>query len=157
MPAFLSLFEGNKLNVAVLADFAVGGKSQIERIRKSKLLSDERILLVSSFTGTAEADVEDLLGEDIYSALVNAAFDLPEPQKITAAKLAGVTGVTRIVKKVETLFKVMPPTIKEFDHLSPALVLLSGPHYLADTSPATAAALQRFEKFFETVNSFLPK
>jgi predicted ATP-dependent endonuclease of OLD family len=157
VPAFLSLFGGNKLNVAILADFAVGNKSQIERIRKSELLAEERILLVSTFTETAEADIEDLIGEDIYPALVNEAFALPESHKITKTKLAAVTNTPRLLKKVETLFRLMPPDVEEFDHYQPALALIRERKYLEGDSAEVRAALERFEKVFAAVNAFLPK
>lgn len=50
--AFMSLLYGNKLNVAVLTDFARGQKKKVDDLRKSKLLSESRILTINDFTGT---------------------------------------------------------------------------------------------------------
>ena len=71
--------------------------------------------------GFAEADVEDLFHSELYLDIVNQAFDLQGANKLTIAKLdAAAPSVNRLIKRVETAFRLMPPNIPEFDHFAPA-------------------------------------
>ena len=74
--AFMSLLYGNKLNVAILADFAKGQKKKIEELKKSQLLNEARVITAERYTGTEEADIEDLIGRDGYISLVTQAYGL---------------------------------------------------------------------------------
>jgi predicted ATPase len=65
VPAFVSLFGGNRLHIAVLTDFAAGQKRRIDEIRRSQLLRAGHVLSADTYTGQSEADVEDLLGAEI--------------------------------------------------------------------------------------------
>lgn len=147
--AFMSLLYGNKLNVAVLTDFAKGQKKKVEDLRQSKLLSGSSILTVNAYTGTEEADTEDLIGRDGYVALVEHAYD------IKGLKL--LDHVTdRIVKDVESAFRVLPPGTPEFDHFSPSSFLIENPAVLK-TLPGYDDALNRFERLFKDLNILLKK
>lgn len=153
--AFLSLFAGNKLHVAVLTDYASGQKSKIEQLKASKLLKTGHVLLATNFSGTSEADVEDLLGDDLYLELVNNALELDGKKPITAADLKN-TGEksVRIVKRVEAAARLRPE-LPEFDHYTPSWWLIQNPQFLSKDTPALTAALDRFETLFKAVNSLL--
>jgi hypothetical protein len=45
-------------------------------LRRSKILEDSRIFTTSDFCSPAEADIEDLLGEELYLKIVNATYQL---------------------------------------------------------------------------------
>src|SRR6202035_6042263 len=60
--AFLSLFGGNKLHVAVLLDYAKGQKAKVDQIKQSKLLQEGHVFAVTDFVSQDEGDIEDLLG-----------------------------------------------------------------------------------------------
>ncbi len=62
IPAFLSLFGGQKLHIATLIDYAAGQKGQIDKIRRNKLLQDGHVFTADAIAGQAEADVEDIIG-----------------------------------------------------------------------------------------------
>jgi len=85
--AFLSLFGGNKLHVAVLLDYAKGQKAKVDQIKQSKLLQDGHVFTVTDFIPQAEGDIEDLLGTELYVRIVNAAYGQQlEPAKILSLR-----------------------------------------------------------------------
>ena len=153
--AFLSLFGGNKLHVAVLTDYAAGQKTKVEQLKASKLLKTGHVLLATTFAGTAEADVEDLLGDELYLELVNKALEIEAKKPITSAdlKAAGEKSM-RIVKRVEAAARLRPE-LPEFDHYFPSCWLIQNPQFLAKDSPPLYAAMDRFEVLFKAVNSLL--
>ena len=120
--AFMSLLYGNKLNVAVLTDFAKGQKKKIDDLRRLKLLNEAQIL-TANYTGTGEADIEDLIGRDGYIALVKQAY------KLETLKVAS-PGTERVVKDVEDAFRLLPPGTPEFDHFFPSSFLIENPAVL---------------------------
>jgi hypothetical protein len=146
--AFMSLLYGNKLNVAVLTDFAKGQKKKIDDLKKLKLLSEAQILTANTYTGKGEADIEDLIGREGYIALVKQAYKL---QALTVAS----TGAERVVKDVEDAFRLLPPSTLEFDHFFPSSFLVENPAVLTSL-PSYKEALDRFEKLFKDLNALLP-
>ena len=146
--AFMSLMYGNRLNVAVLTDFAKGQKKKIDDLKKLRLLSEAQILTANTYTGTGEADIEDLIGRDGYIALAKQAYKLP------ALKIAS-PGTERVVKDVEDAFRLLPPSAPEFDHFFPSSFLIENPALLKSL-PNHKEALDRFEKLFADLNALLP-
>jgi predicted ATP-dependent endonuclease of OLD family len=145
--AFMSLLYGNKMNVAVLTDFAKGQKKKVDDLRKSKLLSESRILTVNTYTATEEADTEDMIGRDGYIALIKQAYGLK------SLKL-GEKPTERVVKDVEDAFRLLPPDTAEFDHFFPSSFLIENPTALK-ALPGYEDALNRFEQLFKALNTFL--
>lgn len=151
--AFVSLFGGNKLHVAALIDYANGQKNNVEKLRKSQLLRDGHVLLATDFCGQAEADTEDLLGEDLFLELVNGAYGIAKAQKLSAGSLpAGPGANLRVVPKVEAAMKLVP-SAKEFDHFQQASWLIQNPTAL--DAARHAAAFDRFEQLFVALNKLL--
>ena len=64
------------LNVAVLIDFQKKDHQSIENLYKSKLLKQQQVMTFVDFTGTGEADIEDMFDPDFYLKLVNCEFGL---------------------------------------------------------------------------------
>lgn len=147
--AFMSLFGGNKLHVAVLMDFASGQKKKVEDLRRSQLLRQGHVFTVEKYAGQAEADIEDVLGGALYVDLVNGCYGLKGKQVVTAP----ATG-TRIVKHVEDHFRTLAD-IPEFDHFTPASYFME--HRTAFLKNATGVddALGRFEQLFAELNALL--
>jgi energy-coupling factor transporter ATP-binding protein EcfA2 len=152
--AFLSLFGGNNLHVAVLVDYAKGQKKKVDQIKESKLLQDGHVFTITDFIQQDEGDVEDLFGAELYIKLVNAAYSQQlEPAKV----LALAPDTPRLIRKVEAAFKVLPLGAPEFDHYGPAAWLIENPKELrAKTTPVTEA-LDRFEELFGRLNALLPR
>lgn len=152
IPAFLSLFAGNRLHIAVLTDFAEGQKRRIRDLRASKLLKDGHVLTAEMYAGgQAEADIEDLLGREFYIGLVQQAYNLSNQQSLPS--LAPTTVPQRVVKEVEEYFRSLPATVAEFDHYTPSEYLTrQGATF---TLPGVEIALDRFENLFRDFNAML--
>ncbi len=150
---FMTLFGGNRLNVAILTDYKPGDKTKIRDLRESKLLRDGHLLTADMFvTGKTEADTEDIIGREMYVALVNAAYELKTNQAIPVAAKAG--SPERVVAEIEDHFRSLPDTVPEFDHFRPSAFLVESG--TGATLPGIAGALDRFEALFTEVNKLLP-
>lgn len=149
--SFLSLFGAHHLHVAVLTDFADGEKSEVRSLRQRGLLRDGHVLTADMFVDQSEADVEDLLGRPLYVDIVNKLYKLSGPKRMKATRPKDAPA--RVVKEVEEHLKLLPD-LPEFNHLPPATFLLENRDAFA-SAPGIEEALDRFEKLFETLNSFL--
>jgi hypothetical protein len=101
--------------------------------------------------GATEADVEDILGRDLYIRVVNAAYRLKATQRIHAKR--PVDAPARVVEEVNQHFRNLPPEVPEFNHFAPAAYLLANASSF-DGKPLEAA-LDHFEKLFMLLNSLL--
>ena len=152
---FVSLFAGKDLHVAVLTDFAHGAKGKVNRIRESDILRVGHVYTVADFVDAPEADIEEIFDSEIYAEIVNRSYALPESYRVTTEKLDQDTSTTRLVKKVEAMFNIMPESIPVFDHFTPAAWLIRNPHMLTAESEAVRRTLAVAEQIFETFNSLL--
>jgi predicted ATP-dependent endonuclease of OLD family len=148
--AFMSLFNANKLNVAVLTDLAKGQKKKIEDLRRSTLLREGHVLSAEKYTSQEEADIEDIIGADNYAYLVNACYALSDTQKIQPNE----TGA-RIAKTVEDHFRTLAPEFPEYDHFKPSLFLIENKKAVIEKMPDLPNALDRFERLFNDLNALL--
>jgi len=151
--AFMSLFGGNDLHCAVLCDFADGGKKEVEKLRRSDLMRADHILTVDMYTDKPQADIEDMIGNAGYVALVNAACALTGPTAIPASNADGTPIEGRIVKHVELLLPVPKSGQADFNHTMPADWLVR--HSINYTLTDEAAAMDRFERLFADLNKLL--
>lgn len=155
MMPFISLFSGKGLRIAVLTDFAHGVKSKVERMRNTNILMPNHFFTFADFTDKSEADVEDIFEPDVYADIVNRGFELQAPHCITKEKLNKNRSTTRLVKKVEALFRMMPSSIPEFDHYTPAAWLIRNPEILVAESQRTDQTLSVAENIFKALNKIL--
>lgn len=154
--AFLSLFGGNGLHVAVLSDFAKGQKGTVERLRRSELLKSGHVFTMADFCGQEEADVEDLLAPELFVELINSTYSLPDPQKLSVDKLiAADPSTVRNVKKAEAYFRSLPPDAPEFSHYIPAFWLIQNSKFLIKKTKHIDTTLDRFEQVFEAINKLI--
>lgn len=152
IPAFLSLFSGSELDIAVFTDVGTGSKKRVRSLRESHLLKSGRVLSADMYAGQAEADIEDLLGRDFYTDLVRQAFDLAATEQLPATRPADAP--IRVVQETERHFRTLPPTKPEFDHYRPAEFLMQAG--LQKSYSGLDHALTRFEKLFADLNALLP-
>lgn len=143
---FARLFGGNRINVAVLSDIANGDKTKIENLKKAEILKAGHFYTCADFTNQAESDVEDLFDADLFVELLNKAYTPPAANVVTKDALMAAAPTTRIVKKAEALFKLMPATVAEFDHFRTSRWLLENPSALDADTPTVQATLDRFEE-----------
>ncbi len=156
MHAFVSLFGGNHLDVAVLSDFSRGDAKKLEDLRRSQILSAGKIRTVADFVERDEADIEDLFEPALFVDIVNSAYDLPPNHKLTPETLASAdTHTQRQVKQAEAAFRVMPDTIPVYDHFTPAAWLLRNLDILDRDTQEVNQTLGRAEKVFLAFNELL--
>jgi hypothetical protein len=150
--AFMSLFGGNRLHVAVLTDLASGQKKKVEELRRSQLLREGHVLTVDTYAGQSEADVEDVLGAALYMELVNSCYGLKGKQAVSSPPIGG-----RIVKHVEEHFRTLPESVQMFDHYTPSSYLTEHRSSVFKKVDETEveALLGRFEKLFSDLNALL--
>ena len=151
---FVSLF-ARGLHVAVLTDLAHGAKGKVNRIRKSDILRAGHFYTVADFIDAPEADIEDIFDSKVYAEIVNRSYALPESHRVTTETLDQDTSTTRLVKKVEAMFNIMPESIPVYDHYTPAAWLIRNPDMLTGESEAIRRTLSVAERIFEAVNSLL--
>lgn len=151
--SFIALFGGNKLHVAVLTDYHSGDKAKVKTLRDSTILRAGHVFSADSFTGTSEADVEDLLGRDLYLGLVAACYGLTGKDRFPAAKPAQAPDL--VVREATEHMRTASASVQQFDHYAPAAYLVEHWADLKVTLPGVDDALARFERFFQEVNAVL--
>jgi len=152
---FVRLFYGNKLNIAVLTDFERGQKRKLDDLHKAALLDDERIILATEIAGKDEADIEDFFDPALFVELVNKTYALAGEHALTVEKLeAADKGTSRLVKKAEAYFRVLPQEVPEFSHFDPSMYLLQNPKLLVGKGKPVQETLKRFEAAFDRISKF---
>jgi predicted ATP-dependent endonuclease of OLD family len=156
--SFVSLFLGRDLNIAVLADYALGQKKPLETLRASQILKESHVLTFAEYTGKSESDVEDLFDAEVFAKLLNAAYGLEGEQSVTAQKLLDADSTTeRLVKQAEALFRTPDyANLPELDHFAPAGWLFENPAFLEKDEEGISETLDRAEEVFKSLNALLP-
>jgi energy-coupling factor transporter ATP-binding protein EcfA2 len=151
LSTFVTLLGANKLNVAVLVDSSTKDVGAVQRLRDNDQLAKNGLVEISEFTGTGDADVEDLFDRDFYLELVNRAYSKELTTPITAADLN--PNDHRIVRQIEAVFK-QQKIAKRFNHYKPAATLSREQSELA--ANIDAATIARADQLFIRLNSLLP-
>jgi predicted ATPase len=150
IPGFVSLFRGNNLHIAAIVDVQAGHKQKIDNAKKS--LEEKHLLVLDSYAGQTEADIEDVLGRDFYVALVNEAYELRGKEQVSGTKPAGAPA--RVTKEVEAQFAILPAHRPEFGHERPAEWLFQRGDDGAKF-PGFKDALGRMERLINDLNSLI--
>lgn len=152
LSTFVTLLGANKLNVAVLVDSSTKDTGAVRKLRDNGQLARNGLVEISEFTGSGDADIEDLFERDFYLKLVSRAYASELSQPLTEADLA--PGDPRIVRAVEGYFREHGIAGGKFSHYKPAAVLLREQATLA---PAiSAATVSRAGRLFARLNSLIP-
>jgi predicted ATPase len=148
VPTFAALISAQRgLRIATLIDFQKSNQQMIENLCKKKLLEKTHVLTFADFTGTKEADVEDMFGDDFYLGLVNAEYAC----QLSTHDING--GSPRIRARLAARFARHPlPSGAPFDPYRPARLLSEKVAEL----PIPDEALDRFEAAFKQLNALLP-
>ena len=153
---FASLFAGNQLNIAALSDQAVGDRKKIEDLRRAQILKAGQFYTVADLLDRPEADIEDLFDPEVFATVLNETYSLEGELRLDPAKLeAAAPETTRLVKRAENAFKLMPPDVAEFDHFAPAAWLLRNLKVLEGKSAAVTRTLDQAEKVLKVFNDLL--
>lgn len=152
VPTFVAMLGSQKsLNVATLLDIQNSDKQLIEDLYKKKLLTKKQVSTYADFTGTAEADVEDMFDRAFYIDLVNGEFAAQLPEKITKTKLNAKE--PRTLRAIEAWLAENPMKSGSFGHYRPARYFTE---QLAKLWPKVSDETKdRFEAAFKHLNSLL--
>ena len=119
VPTFVAMLGAQKgINVATLLDIQSSDKQLIEDLYKKKLLTKKQVSTYADFTGTIEADVEDMFDRAFYIDLVNGEFAKQLPGKITKTKLNAKE--PRTLRAIEAWLADNPMKSGSFGHYRPA-------------------------------------
>ena len=140
----------------MLTDFERGQKRKLDDLHRAALLDEERIILATEIAGKDEADIEDFFHPALFVDLVNKTYALTGEHELTVEKLETAdSGTTRLVKKAEAYFRLLPKEIPEFSHFDPSMYLLQNPKMLIGKGKPVQETLGRFEAAFERISKFL--
>lgn len=148
---FVSLVGSQKkMKVATLIDIQKRDQQTIENLYKKKLLAKKNVHTFAQYTGTSEADIEDMFEPQLYLDLVNAEYTKELLQPIDLDDLGSHP---RIVVNIEEWLKTNPLKIGDFSHYRPA-------RYFAENIAALGTnlnkkTLDRFESAFKVLNALL--
>ena len=154
---FVSLFGGNEINIAVLADVVHGQKGKVEELREADILRAGAVLPMTDFVAKDEADIEDLFAPGLLAEIINRAYDLSQDIALTADGLEAVDLDTpRLIKAAEDHFNCLnDPDMPPLDHYKPAEWLFANHEILDRTDADVGETLDRAEKLFGKANSLL--
>ena len=152
VPTFVALLGGQKgMTIATLIDNQIADQQKIEALYKEKLLKKANVFTFASFTGIAEADIEDMFGIDFYCSLVNAEFGPQLSGPIDSSKLP--SGSPRVVRRIEEYLAGSPLKSGQFSHYRPARYFSE--HISDLTKKIPEEAKRRFEEAFKVLNALL--
>jgi predicted ATPase len=151
LSTFVTLLGANSLNVAVVVDASSTDTQAVGRLRDNGQLANNGLVEISEFTGTADADIEDLFDPAFYIELVNLALadKLPKPLKLTDLRSKN----PRIVVRVGDYLASLGIGRGRFDHYKPAAVLLRKQGSLV--TKIDQATIARAAKLFERLNALI--
>jgi hypothetical protein len=148
---FVSLLGSQKkLKLATLIDYQMKDQQTIENLYKKKLLAKKNVRTFAEFTGTTEADIEDMFDRQFYLDLVNAEYAAELQKPITLADLGKHP---RILVNIGAHIKANPLKAGGFNHYRPARYFAENIATLGNI--VDAATLNRFESAFKALNSLL--
>jgi predicted ATP-dependent endonuclease of OLD family len=150
LSTFVTLLGANQLNVAVLIDSSTKDVGAVKHLRENGQLARNGLVEIREFTGSADADIEDLFERDFYLDLVNRAYAGKLGTAIDPAELNAHD--PRIVRQIEAVFKArgIPGG---FDHYRPAAYLLR--EQAALVPAISAATTARARRLFDRLNALL--
>lgn len=153
VPTFVALLGAQRgLKIATLIDLQKKDQQSIENLYKRKLLKKQNVLTFADFTGSSEADIEDMLDFNFYLQLVNGEYTSDLVAPITPSMVSSTS--PRIVPKMEEFFRANPPKSgSPFNHYRPARYFAENAAKLAGAIPPTV--LDRFEAAFKALNALL--
>jgi hypothetical protein len=153
---FVALFSGQKLDIAVISDYSKADRKKFESLRQNKVMEGERLLSFATVLGIEEADIEDVFNPALYGTLLNHSFSLAGANELTTQKLIDADpSTTRLVKKAEAYFRLMPPEVPEFNHFAPAEWLFRNLDALDSNGVEVQETLANAEKVIAVLNALL--
>jgi predicted ATP-dependent endonuclease of OLD family len=153
VPTFVALIGAMKgKRVASLNAIPKKDEHMITNLYQRKLLKENHVLCFADFTGTPEADIEDMFDENFFIELVNAEFRVDLPKVISAADLNG--HIPRINARLESYFRTHPmKNAVSYSHYRPARYFSERMTTLE--SKISKETFDRFQAAFNALNGLL--
>ena len=148
---FVSLLGSQKkMKLATLIDFQKRDQQTIENLYRKKLLAKKHVHTFAQYTGTSEADIEDMFEPQLYLDAVNAEY---AKELVKPIKLDDLGKHPRILLKIEEWMEANPLKTGAFNHYRPA-------RYFAENivtlgTKLNKETLNRFETAFKVLNALL--
>ena len=148
---FVSLLGSQKkLKVATLIDFQKSDKQTIENLYRKKLLAKKNVHTFAQYTGTSEADIEDMFEPQLYLDAVNAEY---ANELVKPIELADLGKHPRILVNIKKWLVANPLKTGAFNHYRPA-------RYFAENIVTLGPKLDkktvdRFDAAFKDLNALL--
>lgn len=153
IPTFVALLGNQKgLNIATLIDIQSKDEQTIENLYKKRLLKKSHVLTFADFTGTKEADIEDMFDTAFYLKLVNLEYKNDLQKNIVQKDL--INKHPRILVRLDKYFESNP--LKKginFSHYRPARYFTENVASLSKS--ITKETLDRFEEAFIKLNALI--
>lgn len=153
VPTFVALLGAQRgMKVATLIDIQNKDQQSIENLFKRKLLKKNHVLTFADFTGTSEADIEDMFEPDFYIRLINEEYKSALSKPLKSSELN--SHLPRMITRLDAYFAKSPlKGSASFSHFRPARYLAEHIGTLKPTiSPST---LDRFDEAFKRLNALL--
>jgi predicted ATP-dependent endonuclease of OLD family len=153
IPTFVALLGNQKgLNIATLIDIQSKDAQTIENLYKKRLLKQSHVLTFADFTGTKEADIEDMFDTSFYLKLVNEEYKKDLQKSIAQKDIQNKH--PRVLVRLEKHFADNPLKNNiNFSHYRPARYFTEK---IGDLSQSIGnETLDRFEQVFKKLNALL--
>jgi predicted ATP-dependent endonuclease of OLD family len=152
IPTFVRLLTGQKgMTVATLIDIQANDRATVEGLYKDKLLKKANVRTFADYTGTKEADIEDMFDPDFYLSLVNAEYGSAVSSPIKRTHLT--SKAPRILVRLQEYLDSSNALTQPFSHYRPARYLHEKLGVLATQIPIQTK--DRFAKAFGDLNKLL--
>ena len=148
---FVSLLGSQKkIKVATLIDYQKRDRQTIENLYKEKLLAKKNVGTFAQYTGTNEADIEDMFEPQLYLDIVNAEYN---KELVKPIELKNLGQHPRILVNIESWLRENPLKTGAFSHYRPARYFAEN---IGNLRPElNDATLNRFEAAFKKLNTLL--
>lgn len=153
---FVSLLAGNELEMAVVHDYEGSSDQRLESLIQNKIIKDKQVMNYAQFRDPASlkpSDVEDMLSEDLYLNLFNAAY--AKQLKGTTITAKDLPKGDRMTQRIEQYLKSKKISLRPTNGYNHYLV---ASHLAANPLPKKsidADTLDKFENLFKAINSLL--
>jgi predicted ATP-dependent endonuclease of OLD family len=153
IPTYVALIGAQKgMKVATLMDIQKKDEQKMDNLYKRKLLKKKHVLTLAEFTGSREADIEDMFEVGFYLKLVNTEFKGVLASAIKEGDLDARS--ERIVVRIERYLQDKPlKNNVPFNHYRCARYLTENLDALR--SQLSGETLGRFESAFRKLNALL--
>jgi len=152
VPVFVRLLTNQRgMTLATLIDIQEGDRRTIEGLYKSKLLKRANVRTFADYTGTKEADIEDMFDEAFYLDLVNNEYKNALSVPVQSSDLT--SRAPRVLQRLELVLS--SNLTGSFSHYRPARYFHE--NVAALETRISAPTLDRFERAFRDLNALLPR